>query len=167
METTSLHEGFAGYTAQSVRDADLFIRERIGARLGAVLARMKGCVEKCREHRSIKLCSEIGSVARKCESILSECVKGPSGVLLESLSSDLARSNTPVENEKIIALEDTIDHDIAYCERITGTMTCVQTDTHIIETLSGLDRALNGIRQGLHERAKLLNAAYILNPHRQ
>ncbi|GEM_PF-427033 len=131
---TRIHQDFDGYAAGSIETAERYVRERIGELVNGLAAKIRHCSVKARENGRIKLLSEIEPLRNRIEKIQRRMTESESIYFPPHIRQGMAK----VDDAAVRECDRKIEMSLNSCSEIADSLTCAESDTHIIERFSAM-----------------------------
>ena len=149
MDKKGIHNNFNGYSAVPLAEADHIIRARLVELFDRLIKKNKICLDKARDHWMEKIYSRILTIQKRMDRIKGEMKQNdkPAAYRLENLKQE--------DESDIRSLDIELENTIEDCAEKIDSLTCMETDVHIYNTFSDIERNLRKIEEHFHKRKEI------------
>ncbi|OHD69964.1 MAG: hypothetical protein A2W19_02810 [Spirochaetes bacterium RBG_16_49_21] len=148
---SKIYDDFKGYNAYQIGDAEKIIRHRHSKNFSSLIEKIEGCEAKARDQRQIKILERILSVKNRMARMKKEVDERDAVFMTFHLKERLAQ----VDEEKLREIDFHVVDLMSHCEQILDSLTCSETDMHIIEKFSSINEYLREMEEHCHDRMKV------------
>lgn len=151
-ESLKLYKDFAGYNAYPLAEAERIIRERILGEFVKLIEKLEGCEKRAKSLRMIKILEHIVALKHRMNR-MKKNIKERDKLFLPAY---LKVRITHIDEEKLKKTDFRLVELIAENKDILDSLSCVETDTNIIEKFTLINEHLREMESRCHERALIL-----------
>ena len=156
-DKTDIYKNFKGYSGQPLADAEKTIRTRILKEFGGLIRLLEGCEEKARSLRMIKILQHIVALKTRMKRMQKKIQERDELFVPAYLKAHLSH----IDEEKLKKIDFKLMELITDNERIIDSLSCAETDTHLMEKFTRLNENLREMDNNCHQRALALKKEII------
>jgi hypothetical protein len=149
---SNIYGDFKGYNAYQVSDAEKIIRRRHSNNFSRLIQKIEECEKKAKEQRQLKILERILTIKNRMVRMQRDLDERDAVPMTFSMKERLAH----VDEERLKKIDFRVVELMSQCEQIMETLTCSETDMHIIEKFSTINDRLRELDEQCHERMKVL-----------
>ncbi len=154
---SNIYDDFKGYNAYQISDAEKIIRRRHSNNFSRLIEKIAECEKKARDQRQIKILESILSIKNRMVRMKKD-VDGRDAIFMTfSMKERLAQ----VDEQRLKQVDFHVVELMSQCEQIMETLTCSETDMHIIEKFSTINDRLREMEEQCHDRMKVFKKEVI------
>jgi len=147
-----LYEDFEGYNAYPLQDAEKMIRTKIGKQVRIMRDEVDKCLSNAKEHGKEKLISEILTLEKRIDRMITQ-IEERDRIYVPAY---LRERITQLDEEKLEEIDSRVENILNTCEATIQQLSCAETDMHIIDRFTEINKNLRQMENLCHERSKLL-----------
>jgi len=152
-----IYKDFKGYNAYPLREAEKIIRNRILEEFSKLTEMVGGCVNKAKEMQMIWILGHIMAVKVRMERMQKQIKDRDTLFVPANLKEKISR----LDEDKLKAVDFRLVELIQLNKKIIDSLSCAETDTHIIDKFTEVNKNLRDMEENCHVRSLLLKKEII------
>jgi len=152
-----IYKDFKGYNAYPLREAEKIIRNRILEEFSKLTEMVGVCVNKAKEMQMIWILGHIMAVKVRMERMQKQIKDRDTLFVPANLKEKISR----LDEDKLKAVDFRLVELIQLNKKIIDSLSCAETDTHIIDKFTEVNKNLRDMEENCHVRSLLLKKEII------
>jgi hypothetical protein len=151
-DKTDIYKDFKGYGVLPLAEAERTIRNRILKKFSELILQLKGCEEKARSLRMIKILQHIVALKTRMNRMRKQIQERDELFVKAYLKTHISH----VDEERLKNIEFRLVELIAENKEIIDSLSCAETDTHLMDKFERINDNLREMEENCHQRAMAL-----------